>query len=193
MTDSQLHTLRHMLGINTPDDRVPRPYRNYAAVNPGDPEFLELERLGMVERYGEACAFGEYDWYRCTDAGYQAAIASHRKIRNKKSARVYAKFLDVRDALNGLTFREFLTEAAGMTQETDEFSRIIRQRHHLAVARLWMNHSVAALILALPLFVVGLAIDDRRLGAVSVILAAASFACSQLSIRHSDAARKLRS
>jgi hypothetical protein len=110
LSEVQLHTLRHMLGINTPNDCVPRPHRNYAAANRGDTEYLELERLGMVERYRSASSlWGDYDFYRCTDAGRQAAIASHRCIRQPRAARVYAKYLDVADALPDLTFREFLT------------------------------------------------------------------------------------
>ena len=108
LTNNQLYTLRHMLGINTPNDRVPRPYRNYAAVTPEDPEYIELKRLGAVERY--VCqGSAEYHWYRCTEAGKLAAMRSHRKIRRTKSQRRYVKFLDVSDCYQDLTFREFLT------------------------------------------------------------------------------------
>jgi len=108
LNDAQLHTLRHMLGINTPRDREPRPYRNYAAVNPGDPEFVELERIGAVERY-EPRGPSDYHYYRCTDAGKQAAMRSHRAIRMPKAKRVYARFLSVRELCPDLTFREYLT------------------------------------------------------------------------------------
>lgn len=110
LTDDQLHTLRHMLGINTPNDRMPRPYRNYAAVNPGDAEFAELERLGAVECYRRAGTVSgfEYDYFRCTEAGELAARRSHRKIRRTKSQRVYAKYLDISDVFPDLTFGEFL-------------------------------------------------------------------------------------
>lgn len=106
MTDEQLRTLRHMLGINTPHDPRPKPYRDYYCANPGDPELHELARLGMVKLYS---SHGNYEWFRCTDAGRAAAIASHKTIRHSKSSRVYSKFLDVRDAIPDLTFREFLT------------------------------------------------------------------------------------
>lgn len=109
LTADQLHTLRHMLGINTPNDRIPRPYRDYAAVNPGDAEFAELERLGAVECYRRSSPGYSYDYFRCTPAGRAAAMASHRTIRRTKAQRIYSKFLDVRDALNDLTFKEFLT------------------------------------------------------------------------------------
>ena len=112
MTDDQLHTLRHMLGINTPDDRKPRPYRDYAAVNPGDPEFGELERLGAVERVRRPApdwAYG-YAWYQCTEAGKAAAMASHRRIRKGKPQRVYLAYLSCRDCCPDLTFKEFLTD-----------------------------------------------------------------------------------
>lgn len=110
LSPNQLHTLRHMLGINTPDDRLPKPHRDYAAVTPGDPEFLALEALGAVECYRKAGGAFQYDYYRCTDAGRAAAMASHRTIRRTKSQRVYSKFLDVRDAIGDLTFKEFLTQ-----------------------------------------------------------------------------------
>ena len=109
-TKDQLHTLRHMLGINTPDDRIPKPYRDYAAVNPGDAKFVEMERMGLVEIYRPSAHAGEYDYYRCTAQGRTLAMASHKTIRRGKSARVYSKFLDVRDAINDLTFKEFLTD-----------------------------------------------------------------------------------
>jgi hypothetical protein len=109
LTEQQLDMLRHMLGINHPEHRVPRPYRNYAAVEPGDPRFVELEALGMVERYRAAGGNTEYDWYRCTEAGQTAALRSHPTIRLSKSKRVYIRFLDLRDAYSYLTFKEFLT------------------------------------------------------------------------------------
>jgi hypothetical protein len=111
-TDAQLHTLRHMLGINTPHDREPNPHRDYAAVNPGDREFAELERIGAVRCYRRAGAGGygdRYDWFCCTPEGKAAAMASHKRIRYSKAARRYIKFLDVRDCWPGLTFRQFLT------------------------------------------------------------------------------------
>lgn len=112
LTDKHLDTLRHMLGINDPSVGHPKPCRDYAAVNPGDPHFVELEALGAVERYRAASQNHPgfpYGYYRCTDAGRAAAMASHKTIRWSKSKRVYSKFLDVRDALNDLTFKDFLT------------------------------------------------------------------------------------
>ena len=108
-TKDQLHTLRHMLGINTPNDRVPKPYRNYAAVNPGDPVYVEMERAGWVRCYRKAGRDTEYDWYTCTDDGKRLAMESHATIRRGKAARVYGRFLDIRDSYQELTFKEFLT------------------------------------------------------------------------------------
>lgn len=108
LTEQQEDNLRHMLGINRPEQRAPQAYRDYAAVNPGDVEWVELERLGMVERYS---SHGSYHWYRTTPAGRAAAFASHRKIRFSRSTRRYLKFLDLGDCFPGLTFREFLTAA----------------------------------------------------------------------------------
>lgn len=99
-----------MLGINTPDDRLPRPHRDYAAVDPGDPDFAALAALGAVERYRTAGAGSPYDYFRCTDVGRTKAMASHKAIRRSKSQRMYSKFLDIKDALGDLTFRDFLTD-----------------------------------------------------------------------------------
>lgn len=109
LTERQENHLRHMLGINTPQHRAPKPYRDYAAVVPGDPEWVELERLGMIQRYASR---GSYDWYRTTADGRGAAIASHRRIRYSREKRRYLKFLDLSDCLPDLTFREFLTSPA---------------------------------------------------------------------------------
>lgn len=111
-TPEQLSTLRHMLGINMPFDKIPRPYRDYAAVVPGDPEFQQLAGAGLVERYREASSTSQYDYFRCTPAGRTAAMQSHRAIRVCKAQRVYRRFLQVSDAVAGLTFRQFLVEPA---------------------------------------------------------------------------------
>jgi len=108
-TPDQLHTLRHMLGINDPSKRVPRPYRNYAAVNPGDPEFIEMARAGLVEIYRARGSGSEYDYYRCTEMGRLAAMRSFRSIRYSAAKRRYIAYLNVSDAVPDLTFRQFLT------------------------------------------------------------------------------------
>jgi len=107
LAPSQLQTLRHMLGIDRPELDKPEPYRNYFCATPGDPEMRELARLGAVELYSEQ---GGYEWYRCTDAGRAAAMASHKDIRYSPSKRNYLRFLDLRDCCPDLTFREFLTD-----------------------------------------------------------------------------------
>ena len=105
LTAGQLDTLRHMLGINDSTKRVP-PSRNHAAVDAGDPKLHELARLGMVELY--AMEWG-YEWFRCTDAGRAAAIASQKARLIPKKQRIYLAFLDLRDCWPDLTFRDFLT------------------------------------------------------------------------------------
>jgi hypothetical protein len=107
-TDEQLDTLRHMLGINTPFDRLPRPYRDYAAVVVGDAKFVEMEALGLVECYRRAGPTSGYDYFRCTETGRAAAMASHRTIRVSKARRMYTRFLQVSDAIADLSFRDFL-------------------------------------------------------------------------------------
>lgn len=108
LSPEQLDTLRHMLGINTPNHREPKPYRHYYCAAAGDRKLAELARLGAVELVPNALWSGDY--YVCTPAGRAAAIASHRTIRRSKGSRVYSKFLGIRDAFNDLTFREFLTD-----------------------------------------------------------------------------------
>ncbi|MCK4817911.1 hypothetical protein KA005_19220 [bacterium] len=104
----QLHTLRHMLGINTPNDRVPKPYRNYAAVISGDPEFIKLERLGAIREY-QVRIPTHYAWYECTKEGRAMAMKSHRDIRKTKTQRKYTAYLDMTDVYPDLTFKDFLT------------------------------------------------------------------------------------
>lgn len=106
MTEHQLSTLRHMLGVNDNTKRQ-QPYRNYAAVTPNDPHYQELARLGMVEMYAVDWA---YHWYRTTDAGRVAALQSQKQRLVSKSKRVYLAYLSVRDAFNDLTFKRFLVE-----------------------------------------------------------------------------------
>ena len=106
LTPAQLHTLRHMLGINTPEDRDPKSYRNHYAAGQGDHELAELERLGAVEFRGERYGL---KFYSCTDRGRETAIKSHKAIRYGKPRSVYLRFLKVADAYPDLTFKEFLT------------------------------------------------------------------------------------
>jgi hypothetical protein len=114
LTAGQLDTLRHMLGINTPNDRAPNPYRNYYAANPGDTEMAALAALGMVECYlfktSDHFPGPCYDYFRCTEAGQLAAMRSHRTIRRSRASRRYSRFLDIRDVYPDLTFSEFLTD-----------------------------------------------------------------------------------
>lgn len=106
LTPTQLQTLRHMLGIDTPETREPLPTRDYYCANPGDPELLELQRLGAVHRYGVRDG---YEWFTTTAAGRAAAMASHRTIRLSRPKRLYRRWLHVSDAV-GCTFGQYLTE-----------------------------------------------------------------------------------
>lgn len=109
-TPAQLDILRHMLGINDPAQAVLRPYRNYAAVTPGDAQYTDMAQAGLIERYRQATTPTEYDYYRCTVAGKTIAMASHKSIRLSKSERKYLKFLDLREVFADLTFRDFLVD-----------------------------------------------------------------------------------
>lgn len=106
LTPEQLRILRHMLGIETPRDRFPAPYRDYYCANPGDADLYELQRLGMVRLYSTRDG---YEWFCTTDAGRAAAMDSHRTIRYSRGRRVYCKWLRISDCLPDLTFRDFLT------------------------------------------------------------------------------------
>mgnify|MGYP003588762593 CR=1 FL=1 len=109
LTDEQLRKLRHMLGIDKPEERDPKPYRDYYCANKGNADLLQMARQGAVRLYRQC---EDYDWYTTTEAGKAAAIVSHRKIRLPKSKRMYSKFLDIADVHADLTFREFLTSPA---------------------------------------------------------------------------------
>jgi hypothetical protein len=107
MEAKHLDTLRHMLGINTPYAREPVPYRDYYCANPGDEHMMEMEALGLIRQYAER---GGYQWFCCTDVGRSVGLASHKTIRKSRGARLYSKFLDVRDCWPELTFRRFITD-----------------------------------------------------------------------------------
>lgn len=108
LTEGELQTLRHMLGINTPDAREPEPYRNYYAAAPGDARMAALAARGAVRRIPDQAGSPGLEFFECTEAGRRAAIASHRSIRKGKKQRVYRRFLSVRDGCPDLTFLEFL-------------------------------------------------------------------------------------
>lgn len=107
-----------MLGINTPYDAEPKPYRDYYCTNKGDAELAELERLQLVRKYRDDGPEG-YDWFTCTPRGKRLAMLSHKTIRHSKSKRVYQRFLSVRDCWPDITFKDFLTDQkfAGIRSE----------------------------------------------------------------------------
>lgn len=107
LSKEHLKILRHMLGINKPEARNPIPYRDYYCAPKGDTELQALATLGAVALYRQ-CEV--YDWYRTTEAGKAAAIASHKQIRMPKAKRVYREFLRRTDVFPDLTFKQFLTD-----------------------------------------------------------------------------------
>ena len=106
LSDDQLQTLRHMLGIDDPQMREPKPYRDYYCANPGDQKMRALLDAGAVVMYRR----DSYEWFTCTELGREAAIRSHKTIRAPKASRVYSRFLDVSDVCPDLTFKQFLTD-----------------------------------------------------------------------------------
>jgi hypothetical protein len=110
ITEGQLQTLRHMLGVDRMDNFC-EPYRNHYAAcpdSPSDRRLRQMESLGLVEYCGDAW---QYRYYRATEAGREAALESHRKAvaAIPKSKRVYRAWLSVSDVLP-VTFKEFLTD-----------------------------------------------------------------------------------
>lgn len=106
LNSEQLRVLRHMLGIDRPEMDVPKPYRDYYCTTPGDPTMAKLLRVSAVRLYATR---GDMEWYTCTPEGRAAGIASHKAIRYSPAKRRYIRFLDIRDCMPDLTFREFLT------------------------------------------------------------------------------------
>lgn len=102
----QLHILRHMLGINTPEKAKPESYRNFYCGEPGCSEMIDLNAIGCVEFTHH---IAPYSYWRCTEKGKNAAIDSFKSYRHKKSRRVYLSFLRIRDSYPDLTFKDFLT------------------------------------------------------------------------------------
>ena len=96
-----------MLGIDDPYLPKPESWRDYYCANPGDKQMAALVELGAVELYSTR---DRYEWFRTTAAGRAAAFASFKTIRKSKSARVYAKFLNICDCYPDLTFKKFITD-----------------------------------------------------------------------------------
>jgi len=105
LSNEQLRILRHMLGIDVCDTPRPNEYRDYYCANPGDERLLDLQRLGMVEKYRVAAG---YEWFTTTDAGKAAARASQQAMLLPKRRRIYLRWLSVKDACPDLTFRDYL-------------------------------------------------------------------------------------
>lgn len=110
LNQKQIGMLRHMLGLTDNSKRDPQPYRNYAAVEPGDLCLLQLEKLGMVEKCCTPAAWRGLVCYRCTEVGKREAVKDFYRTRYNKSRRRYLRFLSVSGCVPGLTFREFLTK-----------------------------------------------------------------------------------
>ncbi len=75
--DKQLHTMRHMLGINTPYDAEPEPYRNYAAVAPGG----DRDRAEELAR--EVCVEHIRQCYRSRVESFRRNLQKERQKRDE--------------------------------------------------------------------------------------------------------------
>jgi hypothetical protein len=103
VTEDQVHTLQHALGL----DRERRePWRNYYCAEDGAPALEALVAAGLMQRR-HTINGGEDRIYSVTAAGIDAAKAALPKAYSR-SERRYRRFLDAADAYPGLTFREFL-------------------------------------------------------------------------------------
>jgi len=106
VSESHLKVLRHMLGLTDPYRREQVPYRDYYCANQGDVLLHEMEEAGLVRRY--RCTDG-YESFCTTERGRREGIKSALARRKGPAARRYARFLDLRDVVPDVTFREFLT------------------------------------------------------------------------------------
>jgi len=77
-----------------------------------------------------------------------------------------------------------------VTPDQDQLGRMIRQSHHLARARLWLEHAVAAAAFGVPVWLVGVLSDWPALELSGGLMCAASWVCSKVSDRHSNAAKR---
>lgn len=102
MTADQIHILQHSLGLDR-DRRVP--WRNYYCDADGAPALEALVVLGLM-KHGRTLNEGDR-YYIVTDAGIAAALSTLPKPRSRASRR-FSRFLNLRDAIPDLTFREFL-------------------------------------------------------------------------------------
>lgn len=104
LTADHVHILQHSLGL----DRDHRdPWRNYYAAEDGDPALEALVSLDLMTR-GRLLPDGQgLRYYHVTDVGIGAALARLPPRRSRASQR-FRRFLNARDAMPDLTFRDFL-------------------------------------------------------------------------------------
>ncbi len=109
LTAYQLSILRHALGLNDPYAPRAYVYRNHYCGDDHDPDLTTLEMLGLMRK--ETLLPGIVGTiYRCTDEGRKLAIANFKHMQHPRSRRRYKVYLDTKDALGELSFKEFLTQ-----------------------------------------------------------------------------------
>lgn len=111
LTESDLDTLRHMLGWQRRDQKEPLDGRNSYCAEPGDEDLTRLEQLGLVQctrRAGLPGIFQEYDCFVATELGKAMARKSFYQRREGKAKRVYSAWLTVADVWPDWTFGDFL-------------------------------------------------------------------------------------
>ncbi len=84
--DGTVRLLCHMVGLDRIGPKLPNMYRDYAAVNPGDKNFVSMAANGLVRFYYHR---DRYDYYETTDAGKDVALAWFWSHRPTKKSRVY--------------------------------------------------------------------------------------------------------
>lgn len=109
--DAVADMLRHMLGINDPSlPWPPRCWRDYAAVEPGDPLFVHMQERGLVRLTSRARGPFSFDYYATTEAGKELALSTFKAMQWSKSKRRYCGWLRISDAVPDLSFRDYLTK-----------------------------------------------------------------------------------
>lgn len=106
ITDDDIHTLRHSLGIAWVHDKE---FRNYFCDELPSPQMDRLVRAGLMTSGRFVPGYGDHSmrYFHVTECG---RLLAREDIPVKSRAkRRYERFLDFSDVFPDLTFGEFLT------------------------------------------------------------------------------------